>query len=238
MDQTHYSALGVAQDASPEEIRRAYRRLTRQFHPDVQRSGRRNEDLQKRLNKAWEVLRDPDRRRLYDAQMPNQPVEPSKEWSRPNSPPTSPPTYQRTYRARSRYSRYRSAHQTDRPYGEPRPPSEGWRPQSTKRPRGLYAQWIEGNAGAILWWVLVGIPLVGALLLAAFAIIYFLWPFCLVGAVWSFARWVCERKEPAPTRVCRIWLAGRGRAIADRLRHARPKGTAVADQARPSPRDE
>ena len=61
----YYGVLGVAKDASQKEIRRAYRKLARQYHPDVNtESGA--EDRFKELGEANEVLKDPEKRRKYD----------------------------------------------------------------------------------------------------------------------------------------------------------------------------
>lgn len=64
---SHYELLGVDPDASVDEIQRAYRLLALRHHPDVAPDA----DLatMAALNGAWEVLRDPDRRRSYDAAM-------------------------------------------------------------------------------------------------------------------------------------------------------------------------
>ena len=61
----YYDALGVARDASDEDIRRAYRKLARQYHPDVNNE-RGAEDRFKEISEAYEVLRDPDKRERYD----------------------------------------------------------------------------------------------------------------------------------------------------------------------------
>jgi len=61
----YYSILGVARDASHEEIRRAYRTLARKTHPDVDKTTGAAERF-KRMNEAYEVLKDPDTRRRYD----------------------------------------------------------------------------------------------------------------------------------------------------------------------------
>jgi curved DNA-binding protein len=61
----YYEALGVPRDASEEDIRRAYRKLARQYHPDVSKEPDA-EDRFKELSEAYEVLRDPEKRERYD----------------------------------------------------------------------------------------------------------------------------------------------------------------------------
>ena len=61
----HYETLGVSRDASTEEIRRAYRKLARTHHPDVNPDPEAAEQF-KRISHAYEVLSDEDRRRAYD----------------------------------------------------------------------------------------------------------------------------------------------------------------------------
>jgi len=61
----HYAALGVRKDATPEEIKRAYRRLARQLHPDVNPDVATQERF-KEVTSAYEVLSDPNKRQLYD----------------------------------------------------------------------------------------------------------------------------------------------------------------------------
>jgi len=61
----YYETLGVSQNASQEEIQRAYRKLARKYHPDINK-GAGSEDKFKEINEAHEVLKDPEKRRKYD----------------------------------------------------------------------------------------------------------------------------------------------------------------------------
>lgn len=61
----HYEVLGVDRDASPEEIKKAYRRLARELHPDVNPSADASERF-KLVTHAYDVLSDPQQRQNYD----------------------------------------------------------------------------------------------------------------------------------------------------------------------------
>lgn len=62
----YYATLGVARDASADDIKKAFRKLARQHHPDVAKDKKRSEAKFKEINEAHEVLSDPDKRRKYD----------------------------------------------------------------------------------------------------------------------------------------------------------------------------
>lgn len=62
----YYNLLGVGRSASDKEIRQAYRRLARKYHPDVSSGDRGDEAKFKEINEAYEVLSDEDNRRKYD----------------------------------------------------------------------------------------------------------------------------------------------------------------------------
>ncbi len=61
----YYKVMGLERDASQDEIKRAYRKLARKFHPDVSKEADAEERF-KEVNEAYEVLKDPDKRAAYD----------------------------------------------------------------------------------------------------------------------------------------------------------------------------
>jgi molecular chaperone DnaJ len=64
--QDAYSVLGVGRDASEAEVKKAFRRLARELHPDVNRHDPAAEEKFKTAAEAYEVLSDPERRAVYD----------------------------------------------------------------------------------------------------------------------------------------------------------------------------
>jgi len=64
-DKTHYEALQVATDASADDIKRAYRKMARKYHPDIT-PGPKAEATFKAAGAAYDVLRDPEKRAAYD----------------------------------------------------------------------------------------------------------------------------------------------------------------------------
>ena len=64
--QDYYEILGVKRDAKPEEIKKAYRRLARKYHPDVNPGDKASEERFKLTTEAHDVLSDPKKRTVYD----------------------------------------------------------------------------------------------------------------------------------------------------------------------------
>jgi curved DNA-binding protein len=64
--QDYYTTLGVPRDAAEEDIKKAFRKLARKFHPDVAEDKATAEAKFKEINEAYEVLGDPEKRRKYD----------------------------------------------------------------------------------------------------------------------------------------------------------------------------
>jgi curved DNA-binding protein len=75
----YYKALGVSREASQDDIRKSFRKLARQYHPDVAKDKKQAEERFKEINEAYEVLGDPAKRKKYDTLGAN--------WNRPEAPP-------------------------------------------------------------------------------------------------------------------------------------------------------
>ena len=66
MSQDYYQTLGVERGADAEELRKAYRRLARKYHPDLNPGDKSAEDRFKSVQEAYDVLSDKEKRQMYD----------------------------------------------------------------------------------------------------------------------------------------------------------------------------
>ncbi|MGA2245902.1 MAG: J domain-containing protein [Verrucomicrobiota bacterium] len=62
----YYESLGVPRTASADDIKKSFRKLAREFHPDVAQDKKKAEEKFKEINEAYEVLSDPDKRKKFD----------------------------------------------------------------------------------------------------------------------------------------------------------------------------
>src|SRR5512139_623642 len=62
----YYEVLGVPRSASDADIKKAFRKLAREYHPDVAKNKKQAEEKFKEINEAYEVLSDPAKRKRYD----------------------------------------------------------------------------------------------------------------------------------------------------------------------------
>jgi curved DNA-binding protein len=62
----YYKILGVSKSADQDEIKKAFRKLARQHHPDANKGDKKSEEKFKEINEAYEVLSDPEKRKMYD----------------------------------------------------------------------------------------------------------------------------------------------------------------------------
>ena len=71
MAKTHYETLGVSKNATQDEIKSAYRKLARQYHPDLHPNDEECAKKFKEINEANEILSDPEKRKKYDFELEN-----------------------------------------------------------------------------------------------------------------------------------------------------------------------
>src|SRR4051812_48773027 len=66
VEKDYYKSLGVPKDASPADIKKAYRKLARQYHPDANKGDVGSEEKFKEISEAYDVLSDESKRKEYD----------------------------------------------------------------------------------------------------------------------------------------------------------------------------
>src|ERR671913_1482130 len=62
----YYATLGIPKTANAKEVKQAYRKMARKYHPDVNPGDKSAESRFKEINEAYEVIGDPDKRKKYD----------------------------------------------------------------------------------------------------------------------------------------------------------------------------
>ena len=96
--ENYYLILGVPQNASVKEIKAAFRRLARQYHPDLNPDDPVSAEKFKRISQAYNVLSDTNKRRRYDRHIPfQQPLRKTRRSTRNNSSQLDPQTAQQFY---------------------------------------------------------------------------------------------------------------------------------------------
>jgi curved DNA-binding protein CbpA len=107
--ENYYLILGVAQNASPKEIKLAFRRLARQYHPDLNPNDSIAAEKFKQISQAYDILSDTTKRLRYDRNIPRaQPSTPRQQSSPTNNPKTSQDYYDRAL-LRTQAKDYRQA---------------------------------------------------------------------------------------------------------------------------------
>jgi len=108
--QTHYDVLGVGRNATSDEIKSAFRRRAKETHPDIPKNREREEEF-KRVNEAYEILGDSEKRRRYDLELPPsyaQSHQGTREPSQPVRPPSHEDDFFRNLRGPEGFSKYAS----------------------------------------------------------------------------------------------------------------------------------
>lgn len=120
-----YATLGLVRTATPQQVAHAYRRLAKQFHPDLN-PDREVAERMRRLNEAWSILSSAERRAAYDIAHPAAPAPANGHWgaSRQRITPAQPTTTRNWASWRATADETRAAPRTARQPGEmPMPPT-------------------------------------------------------------------------------------------------------------------
>jgi curved DNA-binding protein CbpA len=149
-----YAILGVARAASPRQIQQAYRRLAKQYHPDLHESAQTTGHMQ-RINQAWAILSNPARRARHDAGRPQSAPTSAGHWS---------PPPRRTWQTTSAGQPWAAAGAGPSPWSgyardsTPRraPGAESWQ-QEHRSP------WRAVIVSVVVVWLVIGAMFVGAL---------------------------------------------------------------------------
>jgi curved DNA-binding protein CbpA len=93
----YYDVLGVSRDASPEQIKKQYRKLSKKHHPDKNPGDAAAEERFKKISEAHAHLMDQDKRSAYDKEL--FPPSPAPDFSNPNLPAQQPKAFHFDFKA-------------------------------------------------------------------------------------------------------------------------------------------
>lgn len=84
MKKNYYDLLEVSKYASPEIIEKSYKTLVKKYHPDLKENSQKqkSEEILKKLNEAYEILSNPEKRKIYDISLQEQQTAPKQEKSK------------------------------------------------------------------------------------------------------------------------------------------------------------
>ena len=179
-----YGVLEIPREADEQEVRDAYRRMARRYHPDLHPDLQTSERI-RRVNEAWHVLSDPARRARYNADHPRvgSPTASYQSGSphRPGAAPGAAPTWQRAWTTAapptgpdSAPAGWGSTSWRSRPRREPRPSAEA---SSAGGP-----PWLAVLAILAVGWIVAGGILGGLLLPPGLGVV------ALLAGAWILSR--------------------------------------------------
>lgn len=160
-----YAVLGVARDATPLQVARAHRRLAKEHHPDLNRDAHGAAERMRRINEAWAILSDPQRRDEYDRAHG---LPPRGHWAASRAPiqPVAPSSTRTWATWRATAADTRAAPPTARPPGEVPVPRTRRPPRPEPEPETFRdSGWAALVAAILILALLLGAIIVGRLAL-------------------------------------------------------------------------
>ena len=157
-----YAVLGVPREATPLQVARAHRRLAKRHHPDLHEGATDAADQMRRINEAWWVLSNPNRRADYDRAHPsNGTMVVGGHWSASRAPihPASPSSTRTWATWRATAAETRAAPRTVRQPGEIPTPRTRRPPRPEQRP----VTFRDSGLAALLVAALIVVLLAGAI---------------------------------------------------------------------------